>query len=78
MADIGDVHDVLDMIAVEFEDADEQIFKDVGAEVADVGIVVDGEAAGVEANFGGIERLKVAQFAGVGVVEFKRHLILEW
>ena len=74
-ADIGDVHNVLDFVAIEFEDAKEDVLKDVGAEVADMGVVVDGQATGVDADIGWIEGFKFAEGAGVGVVEFEGHIV---
>ena len=48
VVDVGDVHDVLDGDALLLEEAAQQIDMQEGAEVADVAVVVDGGAAGVE------------------------------
>ena len=58
MADIGDIHDVLYLVAVIEQSAFEDIFKNVGAEITDVSVIVDGGAAGVEADFVFFDRLK--------------------
>ena len=49
VVDVGDVHDVLDGDALLLEKAAQEIDVQEGAEVADVAVVVDGGAAGVEA-----------------------------
>ena len=48
MADVGDVHHVLDAVAQEFERATKDVGIQEGAKVADVRVVVDGGSAGVE------------------------------
>ena len=53
VVDIGEVHDVGEAEAAEFEKAAEDVLEDEGAEVADVGVVVDGGAAGVHGDFAG-------------------------
>ena len=50
MAHIGDVHDVLDLVAIELEDTAQYVLKEVGAQVANVGIVVHCRPAGIHAN----------------------------
>ena len=45
---VGQVHDALDLESAVFEMALEKIFEEVGAEIADVGVVVDGRSAGVD------------------------------
>ncbi len=70
VADVGDVHHVPDAVAVPLEHALQQVLEQERAEVADVLVVVDGRAAGVEADFaGGLQRLERAQGARVVVVE---------
>lgn len=48
--DVGDIHDVEDIVAAEFEVAAEEVGEDEGAEVADVGAVIDRWAAAVHAD----------------------------
>ena len=48
MADVGDVHDMLDAVAQQFECSTQDVCIQEGAEVPDVRVVVDGGAAGVE------------------------------
>ena len=50
MTDIGDVHHVLDAMAKEFECPTKDVGVQEGPEVADVRVVVDGGAAGVESE----------------------------
>ena len=52
MPHVGDVHHVLDLVPVEFEHTAQNILKEIGAQVADVGVVVDGKAAGVQLDLG--------------------------
>ena len=53
VADVGDVHDAVDVIAREAQVLLEHVLHDIGAEVADVGKVVDGRAAGVHLHMAG-------------------------
>ena len=65
MTDVGDVHDVLDAVAVEFQQrAAQQIFEDVGAQVADMSIIVDGWTAGIEADLWRMKRDKFTHSRG--------------
>ena len=50
MADVGDVHDMLDAVSKQFECSSQDVCVQEGAEVPDVRIVVDGGAAGVESD----------------------------
>ena len=45
---VGQVHDALDVEPAVFKMALEKILEEVGAEIADVGVVVDGRTAGVD------------------------------
>ena len=56
--DVGDVHDVADIVTLELERATDEVGEDESAEIADVGEVVDGGAAAIEADVfaGGIQR----------------------
>jgi len=56
VADVGDVHHVLDAVAQEFERAAKDVGVQEGPEVADMRIVVDGGAAGVESEGRGVKR----------------------
>ena len=53
MADVGDVHHVADAVAVPLQHALEHVLEQEGAEVADVLVVVDRRAAGVQADLAG-------------------------
>ena len=50
MADISDVHHVLDVVAEEFECAPKDVGVQEGPEVTDMRVVVDSGAAGVESE----------------------------
>ena len=56
MTDVRDVHHVLDAVAEEFECATKDVGIQEGPEVADMRIVVDGGAAGVESEGRGVKR----------------------
>ena len=56
VADIRDVHNVADVVAGPQQHALEDVLEDIRAEVADVGVVVDGRSAGVEADLAGRDR----------------------
>ena len=47
---VGDVHDVADVVALELQVAPHQIGKNKGAEIADMGEVMHGGAAAIEAD----------------------------
>jgi hypothetical protein len=51
VADVGDVHDMLNLEPGSFESAAEGVVENGVAEIADVVVVVDGGAAGVEGDF---------------------------
>jgi hypothetical protein len=73
VADVGDVDDVPHLDAVQLEHAAQRVAEQVGAQVADVGVVVDGRAAGVQAGAAGIQGVERAQAALVGVVQHQAH-----
>ena len=72
---IGEVHHTLHMEAPVFEVPLEEILEDVGAEVPDVGVVVNRRPAGVDLDRfpTGIEGGKGLDGTGEGVVELQRH-----
>ena len=70
---VGDVDDVMDFIAAVFEGAPQDVFEDIGAQVADVLVVVHGRAAGVQADLGRCERCKGALLAGIGIKKMQGH-----
>ena len=73
VVDVGDVHDVLDLDALLLKKAAEQIDMDEGAEVADVAVVVDGGAAGVEGEGLAVRRGERFDLCAEGVEELKCH-----
>ena len=48
VAHIGNIHDMLNPVSVVQQDPLQNIFKNIGAQVADVGIVINGRPAGVK------------------------------
>jgi hypothetical protein len=73
VADVGDVDDVPHVDAVQLQHAPQGIAEQIGAQVADVGVVVDGRAAGVQASAAAFQRFERAQAALVSVVQHQRH-----
>ena len=70
---VGDVHDVVERIAAARSHAAQDVLEGEGAEIADVGVVVDGGAAGVHADgvvVGGSEFLDLLRER---VIEAQRH-----
>ena len=67
--DVGDVHDVLHRVAVERQQPAEHVLEEVGPQVPDVRVVIDGGAAGVQAHLPVAERLELAHRARPRVVE---------
>jgi hypothetical protein len=53
VVDVGEIHDVGEAEAAEFQETAEDVLEDEGAVVADVGIVIDRGAAGVHGDFAG-------------------------
>lgn len=70
VAHVGDVHDVVHLVAVVLQRTDQEVFENVGAEVADVGEMVHRRATTVHAHggnaFGECENLFLTR---CGVVE---------
>ena len=56
--DIGDVHDLIDLVAQMAQASPQNVFEDKRSQVADVGMVVDGGATGVELDFPRLECLE--------------------
>ncbi len=54
--DVREVHDLADLPAVELDRPAQNILEYVGAEVADVGVVVNGRPARVHADFTAVQR----------------------
>jgi hypothetical protein len=75
VVDIGEVHDAVNVEPAAFEMPLQEIFEDVGAEVSDVGEVVNGGSAGVEADGPavGIQWGEGLERAGERVEEAQRH-----
>ena len=74
VADVGDVLDVEDVDAVVEQGPPDEVGQQVAAQVPDVGVAVDGRAAGVHPDAAGLERLDRFDPAGQGVAEAEGHL----
>ena len=72
VVDVGDVHDLVHLVAQIAQAAPQDVFEDKGSQVADVGVVVDGGAAGVELDLPRLERLERLLPPAEGVVEAGR------
>ena len=75
VSDIGDVLDLEDVDAVVEQGASDEVGQDVAAQVADMGVAVDGRTAGVHPDPARLERLDRfdAPAQGVAQVEGHRH-----
>ena len=63
MADIGDVDDVVEFIALMTQHAAEGIGEDIGAHVADMLVIIDRRPAAIDARFAALERAEILEFA---------------
>ena len=70
--DVGQVHDVKDVVARAFEPAAQQILEQKGPEVADMREIPDGRTAGVERDARRRERHERLDTTGEGIEEGKR------
>ena len=69
VAHVGDVHHPVDPIALVAQELLQYVLHDVGAQVADVGEVVDGGAAGVHFHPAGGVGAELLFFVGSGIVK---------
>ena len=67
MTHIRDVHNVLDVVAVVFQNTAQLILEQIGTEIADVRVVVDRRAAAIDTNPIALEWFELASLSGVGV-----------
>ena len=72
--DVGELHDVIDLVSEMFQRAAQEIDRDVGAKISNVTVIVDRRAADVEADAlaGRIERLELRHRTGHRIIELKR------
>ena len=70
---IGQVHDLVHVVARKFQVAVHQVLEHIGPVVAHVGEVVNGGPAGVEADAPGLDGLERLQAAGQGIEEVYAH-----
>ena len=69
MADVGDVNHVTHVVAIPFQRTAQQIFKQIGTQIADVRIVIHGRTAAVQANPVFVKRAERTQAAFPVIVE---------
>jgi len=74
MADIGDIDDVGEIVALPAQRASQHIGEDIGAHIADMGVVVDRRPAGIDARFAGVDGSEFLQLAGERVEQLERRL----
>ena len=67
MANISNVDDMLDVIAVVLQHTAQLILKKVGTEITDVRVVVDRRATAIDTNLIALEWFELASLSGVGV-----------
>ncbi|KVA01637.1 hypothetical protein WI40_07550 [Burkholderia ubonensis] len=75
VADIGDIDDMTNRIAVEFEGPTQQILEEIGSQIADMGMVVDGRATAIQPDPVRVNRTERPQRALPGVVKKDFHRI---
>src|SRR3546814_12452606 len=67
MADVGDVDDVGELVALVRQRAPERVGEDIGAHIADVRIIIDRRPAAVDARLRRVRR--ITRYAGVDGLE---------
>ena len=72
MADVGDVHNALDIVADIAQILFKYVLHDVGAQIADVREVIDGGAAGVHLDDVGMVGDKLVLGACSGIIKFHK------
>ncbi len=70
---IGEVHNLGDVIAAVLKRPAQDIFERIGAEVTDVGIVVDGRATSIHTDIGWIDRFEFLDGACEGIIKLEWH-----
>src|SRR5260370_32741862 len=71
--DVGDVHDVVQLITGRPQPSAQNVLEREGSKIADVRVVVDGGSASIHAHGGAVERHERLQLLGEGVVETQCH-----
>jgi len=70
---VGDVHDVVELVTARTQPPAQNVDEGEGAEVADVGVTVNGGAARVQANRVAVRGMEVLDALGECVIEAQRH-----
>ena len=73
MTHVGDVHDMRDSIPVINQNASENIFENIGAQIPDMGIIVNRRSAGIQSNLTGFDRLEFFLLACQRIVKKQFH-----
>jgi hypothetical protein len=66
---------MLDLIAVILQRPSKNVLEEIGAQVPDMGIIVDGQSTGIKANLARFEGDKLAIFTSVCIEKSQCHLI---
>ena len=74
MADIGDVDDVGEVVALPAQRTAQHVGEDIGAHIADMGVVVDRRPAGIDARFALVDGGEFLQLAGERVEQLERRI----
>ena len=69
VTDIGDVDDVGEGVALPRQHAAQRVGEDIGPEVADMRVIIDGRAAGIDAHLRRVDRPERFERTGEAVVE---------
>ena len=73
MPDIGDIHDMLDREVIPIQHTPQEIFKNISAQIADMGVIINSRSAGIQSHFRRVERLKFSDCSGVSVKKLQIH-----
>jgi len=68
MADIGDIHHPFNAISVIFQSALQEVFKEIRAEIAEMGIIINRRTAGIETDSARLDRDEFFFFPREGIV----------
>ena len=72
MANISDVNDMAELVALKAQRAAQRVSKDIGAHIADMLKIIDCWPTGVDARLAGVDGLKLFQLAGQAVEQLER------
>jgi hypothetical protein len=67
---------MFDLVTEETKGTDQQVLENIGAQVADVGVLIHGRAAGIQPHLVRHSWYELLSFSTQGVEKHKRHPIL--